>query len=291
MRAGLATRLGLAGGCLWLIACHRRPATDAPQVDPRKVVADIDGAAITVADVERQIAKQPALLREQYQAAPRKKQMVESMVRFELLSKEAELKGYDKDPEVVRAARQQMVNALVQKEVNARFPPERISETEAQRYYDGHLADFRRPEQVRVSQIVVASKADAARVAAAARALAPTDEKGFRELVEKHSQDRESKERGGDMGAFDASGSLQKPLLEAVLKLRVGEVSEPVQMGGAFHILRCTQRIPGMNRPFSSARREIQARIAAFARTKYMDEWLSEVRARHKVRTFDENLN
>ena len=134
-------------------------------------------------------------------------------------------------------------------------------------YYDGHLAEFQLPEQVRAEYIVLSADALAAqetvseadlrtwydsnmrgkfeeRAAAKKKAedllaqLRAAPDK-FSELAKQNSQDPGSKDNGGDLGFF-ARGAMVKPFEEAVFKLKQGQMSGIVETDFGFHILKLT---------------------------------------------------
>ncbi len=134
-------------------------------------------------------------------------------------------------------------------------------------YYDGHLAEFQLPEQVRAEYIVLSADALAAletvseaelhtwydsnmrvkfeeRAAAKKKAedllaqLRAAPDK-FAELAKQYSQDPGSKDKGGDLGFF-ARGAMVKPFEEAVFKLKQGQLSDIVDSDFGFHIIKLT---------------------------------------------------
>jgi peptidyl-prolyl cis-trans isomerase C len=262
----------------------------APGLD--QAVARIDDHVITVADVERQIAKQPAFVRARYASLERKKEMLDNLVRTEVMAKEAENHGYDKDPDVVRFVKMQMVQQLVQREFDAKMKVEDVPEADAQKYYDAHQPEFTQQEEVRVSQIFVKDKAKAAKAAAAAKGLPRADEKAFRDLVTKVSEDEDSKPRGGDLTFFDRKNTTHpKAVIEAAFALKeVNDLSPVVESDKGFHILKLTQRRPGFTRPFPEVKRQIQTRLFYDMRTKRMDAWVAEMKKKLKVEVFEDKL-
>ena len=57
-------------------------------------------------------------------------------------------------------------------------------------YYEANLAEYVKPEEIRVSAIILKNKAQAERVALEAKGEAGKTNKGFRDLVMKYSQRR-----------------------------------------------------------------------------------------------------
>jgi peptidyl-prolyl cis-trans isomerase C len=213
------------------------------------------------------------------------------LVRFEVLAAEAEKRGYDKDPDVQRVLKNQMIDVFLRKELDDKLKGETVSDAEVERYYAEHEAQYRQPEQVRVSQILVKARAKAEKVAAEARTGGTTD-KGFRDLVTRYSEDEDSKPLGGDLTFFDRqSKQYPAPLVEAAFALKeVGQVSGVVASDKGFHILRLTQRRPGFTRPRESVAPEIRRVILRDRRAKKMDEMVAEMRRKTNVQIFEDQL-
>ena len=66
----------------------------------------------------------------------------------------------------------------------------------------------------------------------------------FKTLVEKYSEDEDTKKSGGDFGKIAAIGAYPDDLKKAALALKPGDVSEPVKLASppAFYILKCDGR-------------------------------------------------
>jgi parvulin-like peptidyl-prolyl isomerase len=162
--------------------------------------------------------------------------------------------------------------------VDSKLTPESIPAEEVERYYRAHPEEFDRPEAVRVSEIVTRQRARAQKAAAEARRV--SDEKGFSELVAKYSEDADSRSRGGDLGFLDRkNGQWPAPLVEAAFALeKPGQISAPVAVGEAFHVLRLTARRPGFTRPLAGADREIRMRLLGDRRARRTAEIVEAVR-------------
>ena len=257
-----------------------------------KVVAKVDDDVITLGDVQDGINKQAPFVRARYTSPEKKKEFLDNLIRIEVMAKEAEKRGYDKDPEVIRVMKQQMISKFLRKDFESKLKVEDVPDADVEKYYKEHPEEFNRPDEVRVSQIVVKDKAKADKVVRDANAASKTDPKGFRDLVTKYSEDEDSKARGGDLTSFDRNATtVPKPIVEAAFALKeVGDVSPPVKTDSGFVVLRLTQKRPGFSRPLAEVKRQIQQRLFRDLRTKAMDAFVAELRQKYTVTIDEANL-
>jgi peptidyl-prolyl cis-trans isomerase C len=268
-----------------------------------QVVAKVDDNVITVGDVQERINKQAPFIRSRYTTIEKKKEFLDNLIRFEVMAAEAQKRGYDKDPEVIRVMKQQMISKFLQKDFESKLKIEDVPDAEVEKYYSAHPEEFNRKDEVRVSQILVKDKAKADKVAAEVRALpkaaatsaaaAPADQqKPFRDLVTKYSEDEDSKQRAGDLTFFDKDTMVYpKPLVEAAFKLtEVGEVAGPIKSDKGYHIIKLTQKKPGFTRPLPEVKRQIQQRLFRDLRTKSMESFIAELRKKSKIDIHEDML-
>jgi peptidyl-prolyl cis-trans isomerase C len=253
-------------------------------------VARIDDTVITVADVQERISKMAPFPRGRYVSLEKRKEMLDNLIRVEVMAKEAEKRGYDRDPEVIRVKKQQMISKFLQKEFESKLRVEDVPDADVQKYYGEHPEEFNRPDEVRVSQILLKDKARADKVVAEARTADKNDPKVFRELVSKYSEDEDSKPRGGDLTSFDKASTLYpKAVVEAAFTMKdIGEISAPIKSDKGYHVLRLTQRRPGFSRPLPEVKRQIQQRLFREMRTKALDAFVADLKKKYSV-TIDEN--
>jgi peptidyl-prolyl cis-trans isomerase C len=274
-------------GMLGSAGCKNRSAqrlsTNADNRGP--VVARVDDVVISAADVQERINKQSPFVRARYAELEKRKEFLDNLIRFEIMAKEAEKRGYDHDPEVLRVMKQQMVSKFLQKDFESKLRVEDVPDAEVNAYYKEHAEEFNRPDEVRASQIVVKDRTKAEKIAGEARALDHTDSKAFRELVTRYSEDEDSKARGGDLTSFDRASTLYpKEIVEAAFALKdVGDVSAPVKSDAGFHVLRLTQKHPGFSRPLAEVKRQIQQRLFRDLRTKALDAFVADLRKKYSV--------
>jgi peptidyl-prolyl cis-trans isomerase C len=282
-----------------IVACQgagksETKATARPQQtgEMPKVVAKVDDDVITLGDVQDGINKQAPFVRARYTSPEKKKEFLDNLIRIEVMAKEAEKRGYDKDPEVIRVMKQQMISKFLRKDFESKLKVEDVPDADVEKYYKEHPEEFNRPDEVRVSQIVVKDKAKADKVVREANAASKSDPKGFRDLVTKYSEDEDSKSRGGDLMSFDASSTtVPKPVVEAAFALKeVGDISPPVKVDRGYAVLRLTQKRPGFSRPLPEVKRQIQQRLFRDLRAKAMDTFVAELRQKYTVTIDEANL-
>ncbi len=301
MRTALlpSSRVSLA---LLLAAAVASPACKKGEIKPSQdkgdlsqVVAQIGDSTITVGDVQERINKQSPFIRARYTTIEKKKEFLDNLIRFEVMADEAKKRGYDKDPEVERVMKQQMISKFLQKDFESKIKVEDVPDADVEKYYKDHPEEFNKKDEVRVSEILVKDKPKADKAYNEAKGQSKTagaDQKGFRDLVTKYSEDDESKARGGDLTFFDKdSTAFPKPVVDAAFKLGdVGDVSPPVKTDKGWVVLKLTQKRPGFNRPLAEVKRQIQQRLFRDTRTKKLDEFIADLKKNTKIDINEANL-
>ncbi len=120
------------------VACkHGGGATgETRNVDLSQVVAKVDDEVITVGDVQERINKQSPFIRARYTTLDKKKEFLDNLVRFEVMAAEAQKRGYDKDPEVQRVMKQQMISKFLQKDFESKLKVEDVPDADVEKYYN-----------------------------------------------------------------------------------------------------------------------------------------------------------
>jgi Parvulin-like peptidyl-prolyl isomerase len=280
---------------LVLPACRGKTAADlkgsgAPQV----ALAQVDDIVITAADMKELLARyanQPFVLA-RYSSIEKKKELLDSLIRYDVLAIEARKRGYERDPEVQRVTKDKMVKLFTQHEIFDKVKPSDVPDADVEKFYKEHATDYVRPETVRTSQILVKERARAVKVLAEVKTLPKTDMKAFRDLVAKYSEDADSKPRGGDLTQFDRT-TTQHPqsVVTAAFALKeVGDVSDLVATDKGFAVLKLTDRRPALSRSLGEAKLEIQRRLLDDLRAKRKKEFVDEARKAIKVEIFEDQL-
>jgi peptidyl-prolyl cis-trans isomerase C len=301
---GAAVALGLAGtGCQKKEEprpTRERTSTAAgPAAPPQSAeelkapLAKIDDVTITLGEFQERINRQSPYIRARYTSLEQKKEFLDSLIRFEVLAKEAFKRGLDRDPEVVRTMKQVMIQRLMRDEFDAKITADSVTDAEMKTYYDANLAEYVKPEEVRVSAIITRNRAQAERVALEARGEAGKTNKGFRDLVGRYSQDEDSKLRGGDLRYFDAATKeVPAPVVKAAFALfNIGDVSAAVDAGnGTWYVLKQTGRRKSMTKAFDDAKPAIRNKLFRDKRLAAQKDFVDGLRTAAKIEINETNL-
>jgi peptidyl-prolyl cis-trans isomerase C len=256
-------------------------------------LAKVDDVTITLAEFQERINRQSPYVRQRYTSLEQKREFLDSLVRFEILAKEAFRRGLDKDPEVVRTMKQVMIQKLMREEFDAKLTADSVPEAEIRAYYDANLAEYQRPEEVRVSAIILKHKAQAERVALEARGEAGKTNKGFRDLVLRYTADEDTKLRGGDLRYFSAAAKeLPAPVVKAAFALvNTGDVSGAIDAGnGSFYVLKQTGRRRAMTKSYEDAKAQIRNKLFRDRRLAAQKEFVDAARAKAKIQINEASL-
>lgn len=153
------------------------------------------------------------------------------------------------------------------------------AESEFQNYYASHKSDYSEKSKVLLKQIRVGipyqasdtQKADAQKKIDSIRAeLTPAN---FPDVAKKRSDDEYAKS-GGDAG-WVLSGSLEKPLEEALDKLNVGEISPAIQASFGHFIFQLVARKEGREKALAEVKASIAEKLYG---EKYAKEFAESTR-------------
>jgi peptidyl-prolyl cis-trans isomerase C len=263
------------------------------QEELNTVLARVDDVVITLGEFQNQLNRQSPYIRARYASLEEKKSFLDSMIRFEVLAKEALRRGFDKDPEVVRTMKQVMIQKLMKDEFEQKVTPDAVTDAEMLAYYEANKAEYVKPEEIRASAIVLKTKGQAQRVATEAKGDAGRTNKGFRDLVMRYSTDEEGKLRGGDLRYFARdTKDLPKPVVDAAFALvQTGDVSAAIDAGdGKWYVLKQTGRRKAMTRSFDDAKPQIRNKLYRDKRVEAQNGFVAGLRAKATIEIAEDAL-
>jgi peptidyl-prolyl cis-trans isomerase C len=288
--------------CLLLLACGKRePAPAAERADPKRhgltkqqaeeALVVIGDRTITVGEFAEQLADKSPYLRARYQSPERRRELLEELVKFELLAAEAKKRGLEQSEDVQRTKRQLMVQQMMKAEFEDKVKLTDISDAEIKAYYDAHPEEFNKPSQVRASAIVTKDEGKARKLLKQLKDK-PDDEALFRELASGANEDAQLRERAGDLQFFSRPSeraaedpTLDPALAEAAFKLeKVGELApEPVKVADGWAIVRLTGKRKELARTLDQTRRTIQHKLWRERREAAVEQFVKSLRGQADV--------
>jgi peptidyl-prolyl cis-trans isomerase C len=163
-----------------------------------------------------------------------------------------------------------------------------ITPQESKQYYDTHPDDFKQPEQVRASHILIKvdPKAEADEKAKARWEIEEVRKKlakggDFAALAKEVSQ-CPSKAQGGDLGFFER-GQMVKPFEEAAFALKPGQTSGIVESEFGYHLIRVTERKPAGVLSYEKVREELEDHLKEAKTRSEVNRYMEGLRAQAKV--------
>jgi parvulin-like peptidyl-prolyl isomerase len=154
-----------------------------------------------------------------------------------------------------------------------------VNEPEIEKYYHEHAADYTEPAKVRLREIVVRFEGGTrAQAAEKAERLLQDIRQGadFADVARLNS-DSASRDAGGDLGFFE-EGELTEPLNEVAFQLTPGEVSDVLEVGSAYYIVRIEERTEDKTLPLDDVRRSIADSIFQKKLQEKSEQYLTRLR-------------
>ncbi|HTV77254.1 MAG TPA: peptidylprolyl isomerase [Steroidobacteraceae bacterium] len=230
----------LLSACLAsLAACHPGANSGSSSSTATDNIATVNGTGISrslfdfyLKNAMQRQNKEPATATQQ-----QKDEILDTLVRAELIVQQADKDGLTKDPDTQDMLELSRMNAL-QQAFSERFAKEnKPTEEELKKEYDVQVAKLQHTEY-HVEHILVPN-------ADAANAIIAQLNKGakFEDLAKKQSSDS-SKDQGGDLG-WMTPDRIAKPFADAMVALKPGEYTHvPVQTQYGWHVIKLLDTRP-----------------------------------------------
>ena len=183
--------------------------------------------------------------------------------------------------------KQMLISRVQQQDVYSRIS---ISEEESRAYYNAHRDEFLTNESVTLREIFVraatTAPAEGPSAAAAAMADARTKIDQIRQRVLKEDfgtvagevSDAASKANGGLIGPLGTE-ELNPDIQKVLTAMKVGQVSEPLDAGNGYRLLKLDVRVPRKQATFEEARDQIAEKVFNQRRAGEVLKYLERLRA------------
>jgi DNA-directed RNA polymerase subunit F len=268
-----------------------------------KVLAKVGDKEITLGEYAATVERMDQFERLRYQSPERRRQLLDEIIKAELLAAEAKRRGLDQQPETRERLRQILRDELLREARENLPPPAAIPEGEVFAYYEKHRDDFREPERRRVAVIAVGSEAEAKRVLELAKKATPMQ---WGRLVQERSADKPPKpsptaplELAGDLGIVGPPGHPRgdNPRVPEEIRKGVFEIADVggvldavVAAGGRFYVVRMTGKTDARDRSLAEAERTIRVAILQDKISDQEKRLETELRKKFSVKIDDKAL-
>lgn len=160
----------------------------------------------------------------------------------------------------------------------------KVTEQGLKAFFDQYKSQypFTTPELVSYSELVVATQADAQRIADQLKKPAAS----FDALAKQNSISPQSRERGGKLPPAPASQIMPEAVRAAVLALKPGQVSAPLQVEERWYLLRLDGVQPAQTKDFVKDRKSIEE-LYRQANAKQPADLLSELLQKTTINVVD----
>jgi peptidyl-prolyl cis-trans isomerase SurA len=164
------------------------------------------------------------------------------------------------------------------------IPPAKIDE-----YYAQHRDQFSSKEEVKLRMIMIPGN-EISGSAASQKALAEeilgklVHGAEFGGMARIYSEDS-TREAGGDWGWIERK-TLAPELEQVAFSLPTGKISNILQLGGNYYILKVEDKRGGVSRPLAEVRAEIQKKLEQEEAQRVQERWLTSLRQKAYIKTF-----
>jgi peptidyl-prolyl cis-trans isomerase C len=221
-----------------------------------------------------------AALSQGQQDTPELRKMVhDKVVDLEVLSQEAIKSGLDKESDVrqqMEITRQNILAGALVQEFLKNNP---VTDDAIKQEYD-QMKEGLGNKEFDVRHILVKTEAEAKSIAAKLKKGGKGGQ--FDKLAKEFSHDTGSKDNGGDLGwvpVGNIAGSYVKPFADAVLSLKKGEVSAPVESQFGWHIIQIKDerdlKLPTMD--------ELKPKLMQRLQQEAVKKYIADLRDKAKI--------
>lgn len=241
-----------------------------------KVLATVASQEITEKELNEIISKYPEDRRMMFESEQGKKQLLEQVISFELMSKLGEELKLDETEEYKETVKRLAKEILTQMTIGKILSDITVTDEEAKEYYDAHKEQFEEQATVSAKHILVENEGDAVKIKEEI-----DNGMGFEEAAMKYSS-CPSKEQGGNLGAF-GKGMMVPEFENAAFEAEIGKVTEPVKTQFGYHLILVDAKNEPKTKSFEEVKDAVvQQLIQERQQRKYLDV-LKELEAKYGV--------
>ena len=242
-----------------------------------KILANVNGMPITEADVERFIAGLGSRAKT-YNNPEGKKVILQQLINNKLILLDAKRNLIEAEPEFKAELARVRDSLLVSYASEKIFSGVRVTDKEAEEYYEENKEKFNTGDSVNASHILVDSEDFAKELIEKIN----TGAVSFEDAAREHST-CPSKENGGNLGDF-GKGQMVPEFDSAVFSMSVGEISQtPVKTQFGYHIIKLNSKKDSELMPYENIADDIKDALLGEKRRKAYESKINQLKILYPV--------
>ena len=194
----------------------------------------------------------------------------------------------------------------------------KITDADAEKYYNEHKKDFTHGEQVRASHILISAdvlsmikqikeknpdikpdelNAEVDKMVAAQKAKAEAilaevkaNPENFEKIAKQKSDDKASGERGGELGFFTRQ-AMVKEFSDAAFSMKPDTISDIVKTNFGFHIIKVTDRMEPGTTPFVKVKEDIKFYLETTKQLEILKKLTAGLMNNAQIEYLDDSFN
>lgn len=230
-----------------------------------KVLAIVNGNEITEQDVNI-LLQRLGQRGQQFQSPEGKKHLLQELINQELMYAEAIETEMDKDEEFIDELESAKKEILKNYAIKKLFEDVDIDDTEVKKYYEENKAQFKKPESIKASHILLKTEEKANEIKEKL-----DNGESFEELAREYST-CPSKEQGGDLRFF-TKGQMVPEFENVAFNMEEGNISDPVKTQFGYHVIKLTDKQPAQEANFEEVKDQLKQQLLAMKQSQvYMNK-------------------
>jgi hypothetical protein len=227
-----------------------------------------------------QIERLAALWQRQWRRPPTQQELtglIESHIREEVLYREAQAIGLDRDDTVIRRRLAQKIEFLAEDLALQGTPPE----AELRAFFEENADKFSEPGRLSFTHVYVnrdrrgaAAESDAKQILESLRSGADPNQLGDRFMLQGHYALRSRDEVARELGTAFAT---------SVFELPVGDWHGPVESGYGIHLVRVEEREEGFLPEFEAVRNQVETEYTSVKRRETNEAFYGKLREGYEI--------
>jgi len=270
-----------------LFPSRPKPETAAPAATQPEIkgtlLARVDNWVLTVEDFNQKIDILRKLSPDfKIDTFDQKKNLLEELIRQQLLVKEAQSRGFDKKKEIVEAVNEFERGLLVRALLAQLTEDIKVEPKEIEDYYNQYKEAIKEPSQWHIREIVVATPQQANDILI--ELLKGAD---FATLATQYSK-AESAKSGGDLGFIKQAKFPQMQI--ALSSLEVGGLSNVVKGPDGFYIVKLEDKKGGKERQLSEVWDDIKNGLTILKQNQKLQDYIAKLRQGANIEIHEDQL-